>query len=69
MKYRPNSKENSPRETASPKKRDIQQIYGDGFIMKLMKNIKQKKYRDKEEKVTDEDKLKQHLTNLLVVGQ
>lgn len=31
-----------------------------------MAGIKQKKYRGKNDKVTDEDKLKQHLTNLLI---
>lgn len=31
-----------------------------------MAGIKQKKYRGKNDKVTDDDKLKQHLTNLLI---
>lgn len=37
-KYRPSSKENSPGENGamSPKKKDIQDIYGEKFLMKLM---------------------------------
>lgn len=34
-----------------------------------MNGIKQKKYRGKNDKVTDDDKLKQHLTSLLVGGK
>ena len=71
-KYRPSSKENSPAEAgvSSPKKKDIQEIYGEQFMMKLMSGIKQKKYRGKGDKATNEDdKLKQHLTNLLVGGK
>ena len=69
-KYRPSSKENSPREglANSPKKKDIQEIYGEAFMQKLMAGIKKKKYRGKNDKVTDDDKLKQHLTNLLIGG-
>jgi len=69
-KYRPSSKEGSPREGGfSPKRRDIQEIYGEGFMSKLMQGIKQKKYRGKDQKISDDDKLKQHLTNLLVGGK
>jgi hypothetical protein len=68
-KYRPSSKENSLREGASPKRRDIQEIYGESFMLKLMQGIKQKKYRGKDQKISDDDKLKQHLTNLLVGGK
>lgn len=41
-KYRPSSKEGSPREGGgfSPKRRDIQEIYGEGFMAKLMGGIK-----------------------------
>lgn len=53
----------------SPKKKDIQEIYGEAFMTKLMGGIKQKKYRGKNDKVTDDDKLKQHLTNLLIGGK
>lgn len=69
-KYRPSSKENSPREgIQSPKKKDIQEIYGEQFLNRLLANIKQKKYRGKNDKINDDDKLKQHLTSLLVAGK
>lgn len=72
-KYRPSSKENSPRENQaviSPKKRDIQDIYGEAFLSRLLAGIKQKKYRGKDERAaaTEDEKLKQHLTSLLVNG-
>ena len=38
-KYRPNSKENSPREMG-PRKRDIQDIYGEAFMQKLLSGVK-----------------------------
>lgn len=69
-KYRPSSKENSPGGDGnmSPKKKDIQDIYGEQFLMKLMQGVKQKKYRGKKDRISEDDKLKQHLTNLLVAG-
>ena len=51
-----------------PKKRDIQDIYGEAFLGRLLAGIKQKKYRGKDEKVNEDEKLKQHLTSLLVGG-
>lgn len=45
-KYRPNSKENSPRDTGLRKK-DIAEIYGEIFMNKLLAGVKQKKYRGK----------------------
>lgn len=42
------------------------EIYGEKFMNKLMSGIKQKKYRGKNEKQTEDDKLKQHLTSLLI---
>ena len=50
QRYRPASNENSPEpeknggfSPVSPKKKDIQEIYGDNFLSKLMAGIKQKK--------------------------
>jgi hypothetical protein len=65
-RYRPNSKDNSPRDGNNVRKRDIHEIYGEAFIQKLLANVKQKKYAGKDQKITEDDKLKQHLTNLLV---
>jgi hypothetical protein len=40
-KYRPSSKENSPKEGGmSPRKRDIQEIFGEPFLTRLMAGIK-----------------------------
>lgn len=59
-KYRPSSKENTPRDgqPVQPKKRDIQDIYGEAFLSRLLAGIKQKKYRGKDEKVNEDEKLK-----------
>ncbi len=51
------------------KKKDINEIYGEQFLQRLLAGIKQKKYRGRNEKQTDDDKLKQHLTSLLVGGK
>ena len=47
-RYRPNSKDNSPRDGNMARKRDIHEIYGEHFIQKLLANVKQKKYAGKD---------------------
>jgi hypothetical protein len=69
-RYRPSSKENSPRAGEGARKKDLAEIYGDSFMTKLLNGIKQKQYRTKEDgnKFGDDDKLKEHLNKLLVVA-
>ena len=49
--------------------KDISQIYGETFMNKLLGGIRQKKYRGKDTAVNEDDKLKQHLTSLLIGGK
>jgi len=69
VKYRPSSQEGTPRDGSSPRKKDINEIYGDNFMNRLMAGIKQKKYKGKKGENTTDDKIKQHLTHLLVKGR
>jgi hypothetical protein len=39
-RYRPSSKENSPRAGEGARKKDLAEIYGDAFMTKLLNGIK-----------------------------
>jgi hypothetical protein len=77
-RYRPSSKENSPRSAANnlnrQQKRDIQVIYGEVFMKRLMVGVKQKVYLSKEERLNgagdgkNEEKIQEQLNELLMGG-
>lgn len=54
-RYRPSSKENSPRANINlmnrQAKKDIEVIFGDRFMKRLISGIKQKTYLSKEERL------------------
>lgn len=79
-RYRPSSKENSPRSVALLNKpggkRDIQMIYGDSFMKRLIAGVKQKTYLSKAERLNgvsdgtgkNDAKLQEQLNYLLMNG-
>lgn len=77
-RYRPSSKDNSPRGGVSGqnKKKDIQTVFGEGFLRRLISSVKQKTYLSKAERLNGaregefaKNKIQEQLNTLLLQGE
>jgi hypothetical protein len=77
-RYRPSSKDNSPRNgvgTNNNKKKDIQNVFGERFMKRLITSVRQKTYLSKEERLNGgadgaraDVKIQEQLNALLLQG-